>query len=162
MLIQRLPGIHRRVKNVGLEIRSVARRLNAVELIFEKGDCFLSIVPGERILAETVPVLRSDDAGAHHNLVINSVWHARSLNDIGTPLGLETGIRSTAIGVFRQLAEDIDREALKTKVEAALSGAVDTLWLTDRRNREIGVSSAKIAYVEIGTPDGERKIGFGG
>ncbi|HEY4607694.1 MAG TPA: DUF3107 domain-containing protein [Ilumatobacteraceae bacterium] len=61
-----------------------------------------------------------------------------------------------------ELAEDIDREALKTKVEAALSGAVDTLWLTDRRNREIGVSSAKIAYVEIGTPDGERKIGFGG
>jgi hypothetical protein len=51
---------------------------------------------------------------------------------------------------------------LKTKVEAALSGAVDVLWLTDRRNREIGVCSSKIAYVEIGTPDGERKIGFGG
>jgi len=61
-----------------------------------------------------------------------------------------------------ELADDMDREALKTKVESALSGAVDVLWLTDRRNREIGVCSAKIAYVEIGKPDGERKIGFGG
>ena len=41
-------------------------------------------------------------------------------------------------------------------------GYYDVLWLTDRRNREIGVCSAKIGYVEIGTPDGERKIGFGG
>ena len=61
-----------------------------------------------------------------------------------------------------ELADDIDREALKTKIEAALTGAVDVLWLTDRRNRDVGVCSAKIAYVEIGTPDGERKIGFGG
>ena len=60
------------------------------------------------------------------------------------------------------LADDLDREALKTKIEAALSGAVDVLWLTDRRNRDVGVRSAKIAYVEIGTPEGERKIGFGG
>ena len=61
-----------------------------------------------------------------------------------------------------ELADDLDREELKTKVEAALSGAVDVLWLTDRRNRDVGVSAAKIAYIEIGSPDGERKIGFSG
>jgi len=78
--------------------------------------------------------------------------------DVDVRIGVTQAPRELTI----ELADDVDREALKTKVEAALSGAVDVLWLTDRRNREIGVCSSKIAYVEIGTPDGERKIGFGG
>ena len=61
-----------------------------------------------------------------------------------------------------ELPDDLDRAALKTKVEAALAGTVDVLWLTDKRNRDVGVSSAKIAYIEIGSPDGDRKIGFSG
>lgn len=61
-----------------------------------------------------------------------------------------------------ELPDDLDREALKTKVEAALAGTVEVLWLTDKRNRDVGVAAAKIAYVEIGSPDGERKIGFSG
>jgi len=61
-----------------------------------------------------------------------------------------------------EMPDDEDRDALKSRVEAALTGAVDVLWLTDKRKREIGVSAAKIAYIEIGTPDGDRKIGFGG
>jgi hypothetical protein len=36
------------------------------------------------------------------------------------------------------------------------------LWLTDRRGREFAVPSAKVAYVEFGAKDGDRKLGFGG
>ena len=79
-----------------------------------------------------------------------------------THVDVRIGVTQAPRELTVELADDVDREALKTKVEAALSGAVDVLWLTDRRNREIGVCSSKIAYVEIGTPDGERKIGFGG
>jgi hypothetical protein len=61
-----------------------------------------------------------------------------------------------------EVAEDADRKELKAKVEAALSGAVDTLWIVDKKGRDIGVASAKIAYIEIGTAEGERRIGFGG
>ena len=61
-----------------------------------------------------------------------------------------------------EMSDDSDRDALKSKIESALAGAVDVLWLTDRRNRDIGVSAAKIAYIEIGNPDTERKIGFSG
>jgi hypothetical protein len=57
---------------------------------------------------------------------------------------------------------DDERDATKSKVEAALSGAVDVLWLVDKRGRTVGVPTAKIAYVEIGSVDGDRKIGFGG
>ena len=52
--------------------------------------------------------------------------------------------------------------ALRTQVEAALTGAVDVLWLTDKKGRHVAVAAAKIAYVEIGTADGDRRIGFGG
>ena len=35
------------------------------------------------------------------------------------------------------------------------------MWLTDRRGRQVGVPADKVAYVEIGTPDADRRIGFG-
>ena len=61
-----------------------------------------------------------------------------------------------------ELDDDVDREDLRKRVDAALAGAQDILWLTDRRGREVAVPAAKIAYVEVGTPDSERRIGFGG
>jgi hypothetical protein len=57
---------------------------------------------------------------------------------------------------------DEERAGAKKAVEAALSGAVDVLWLTDKRGREYGVPTAKIAYIELGSDDGDRRIGFGG
>ena len=54
------------------------------------------------------------------------------------------------------------RDDVQAKVEAALRGATDVLWINDKRGRDVGVPSAKIAYVEIGTADGDRRIGFGG
>jgi hypothetical protein len=52
-------------------------------------------------------------------------------------------------------------EATRKQVEAALSGAVDVLWLSDKRGRQVGVASSKIAFVEIGSTDKDKKMGFG-
>jgi hypothetical protein len=57
---------------------------------------------------------------------------------------------------------DEEREEVNTRIEAALSGAADVLWLVDKRGRKVGVPSEKIAYIEVGTADGDRRIGFGG
>jgi hypothetical protein len=57
---------------------------------------------------------------------------------------------------------DDERDDVRAKVEAALSGATDVLWIKDKRGRDVGVPAAKIAYVEIGNADGDRRIGFGG
>ena len=73
------------------------------------------------------------------------------------------------VGVTQALREivvevdggDKERAKIKASVEAALSGATDTLWLVDKKGREVGVASAKVAYVEIGSADSDRKIGFG-
>ncbi len=65
----------------------------------------------------------------------------------------------------REISLEVDdavRDDLKTRVEAALSGATDVLWITDKRGRDVGVPAAKIAYVEVGSAEGERRIGFGG
>jgi hypothetical protein len=58
--------------------------------------------------------------------------------------------------------DDAERDDLKARVEAALSGATDVLWLTDKRGRDVGIPAAKIAYVEVGSASGDRRIGFGG
>jgi hypothetical protein len=76
-------------------------------------------------------------------------------------MDLRIGVTHSPRELSVELADTTDLAELHTKIDAALSGAVDVLWLTDKKDREIAVVSAKIAYVEIGS-EGDRKIGFGG
>jgi hypothetical protein len=67
----------------------------------------------------------------------------------------------------REIAIEVEddaktRNALKTNVEKALTGEIATLWITDKKGRDIAVPAAKIAYVEIGTGEDGKRIGFGG
>ena len=67
----------------------------------------------------------------------------------------------------REIAIEVEddakaREALKKNVEAALKCEIITLWITDKKGRDTAIPTAKIAYVEIGSSDPDRKIGFGG
>lgn len=50
---------------------------------------------------------------------------------------------------------------IKAAVEASLNGEAAILWLTDKRGKETAIPSAKIAFVEFGAPNGDRKMGFG-
>jgi hypothetical protein len=61
-----------------------------------------------------------------------------------------------------ELADDADRDDLKKRIEAAIAGATDVLTITDRRGNESFVPAEKIAYVELGSQEGSRSIGFGG
>ena len=66
----------------------------------------------------------------------------------------------------REIAIEVEddakaREVLKKSVDAALKGESTTLWITDKKGKDIAIPSAKIAYVEIGSTDAERRIGFG-
>jgi len=71
------------------------------------------------------------------------------------------GLTQTPKEIEVQLDDDADAGALRTQVDAALA-AGSTLWLTDRKGRQVGVPAEKLAYVEIGTPEDGRRIGFGG
>jgi hypothetical protein len=61
-----------------------------------------------------------------------------------------------------EMGDETDRDTLKKQVAAALADDDAVLWLTDRRGRDIGIPSERIAYIEIGAPNDDRKIGFGG
>jgi len=71
------------------------------------------------------------------------------------------GLTQTPKELEVQLEEGADAAELRKQVEQVLADG-STLWLTDRRGRQVGVPSAKLAYVEIGSPQDERRIGFGG
>ena len=59
-----------------------------------------------------------------------------------------------------ELADDADPAKVKAGIEAAL-GEGAMVWVVDRRGRQVGVPADKVAYIELGTPDGDRRIGFG-
>ena len=58
------------------------------------------------------------------------------------------------------LGEKADGDAVVQDINKALAGETDMLWLTDRKGRRVGVSTAKLAYVEIGPDSEERRVGF--
>lgn len=59
-----------------------------------------------------------------------------------------------------QLADDIDREELRTQIDETLGKGDGVLWLTDRRGRDVGVPASKVAYVELDSDSDGRSIGF--
>jgi hypothetical protein len=71
------------------------------------------------------------------------------------------------IGVIHTVKEidvevpDADRDQVREAIEHALAEEGRVLWLTDRHGRQVAVPGAKIAYVEVGSPESERRIGFG-
>jgi hypothetical protein len=77
-------------------------------------------------------------------------------------MDIRIGVTQSPRELSVELADSTDRDELHKRIEAAVSGAVDVLWLTDKKDREVAVVAAKIAYIEIGSPEGDRKIGFGG
>ncbi len=82
--------------------------------------------------------------------------HLEEMSNVDVRIGVTQAPRELTVEM-----PDDEREDTIKQVEAALGGAVDVLWLTDKRGRRIGVPAAKIAYIELGANDGDRRIGFG-
>ena len=82
---------------------------------------------------------------------------AATVRDVDVRIGVTQAPRELNVEVA-----DEDRADVRARVEAALNGASDVLWITDKRGRDVGVPAAKIAYIELGSADGDRRIGFGG
>ena len=75
-------------------------------------------------------------------------------------MDIRIGVTYTPKEIALELDDEASAEAVKADVDAALAGA-STLWMTDKKGRQIGVPADKIAYVEIGSEESTRPIGFG-
>jgi hypothetical protein len=70
------------------------------------------------------------------------------------------------IGVIytsKELLVELDGGAdeVRAAIDSALANSEALVWLTDSKGRRVGVPTDKIAYVEIGSEDEARKVGFG-
>jgi len=72
------------------------------------------------------------------------------------------GVTYTAKEIDLDLGDGVDAASLKAEIDRALSADSGMLWLTDKRGRQVGIPVGKLAYVELGAPGDERRIGFAG
>ena len=77
-------------------------------------------------------------------------------------MDVRIGVTYSAKELDIEVPEGTSAEDLRKQVDSALADDDNVLWLTDRKGRQVGVPVAKVAYVEIGSPHDERRIGFGG
>ena len=63
----------------------------------------------------------------------------------------------------KELIVELEGEAdeVRKTIDNALANAEPLVWLTDTKGRRVGVPTDKIAYVEIGSDEDSRKVGFG-
>lgn len=76
-------------------------------------------------------------------------------------MDIRIGVIYTPKEIALELDSSVSADAVKAKVEDALSGASSMLWLADTKGRQIGIPADKIAYVEVGSEESARPIGFG-
>jgi Protein of unknown function (DUF3107) len=71
------------------------------------------------------------------------------------------GITQTPKEIEVEMSNDVERDQVMADIEKLLETGDGVLWLTDRKGRRVGVPVVKIAYVEVGAPTSERRVGFG-
>ena len=72
-------------------------------------------------------------------------------------------IRIGVLHMPKEISLEVEQSAdeVQAAVTGALAGDDGVLWLTDSRGRTVGVPAERIAYVELETDAGARKVGFG-
>jgi hypothetical protein len=71
------------------------------------------------------------------------------------------GITQTPKELEVEMADDVDAEKVVAEIEKLLKTGDGVLWLTDKKGRRVGVPVVKVAYVEVGAPTSDRRVGFG-
>ncbi|GAC1530568.1 MAG: DUF3107 domain-containing protein [Acidimicrobiales bacterium] len=76
-------------------------------------------------------------------------------------MDVRVGVTQTPKEIHVELPDGADQDKLIADVEKALAEESGVLWLTDRKGRRVGIPAGKVAYVEIGSPAEDRRVGFG-
>ena len=76
-------------------------------------------------------------------------------------MDVRIGITHTPKELEVEMPDDADRDDVVADIEKLLKTGDGVLWLTDRKGRRVGVPVVKVAYVEVGAPVADRRVGFG-
>ena len=76
-------------------------------------------------------------------------------------MDVRIGVTYTPKEIEVELGDDADADKVVKEIQSAMSGGSGSiLWLTDRRGRRVGVPCDKVAYIELGSPAEDRRVGF--
>jgi hypothetical protein len=75
-------------------------------------------------------------------------------------MDVRIGISESSQVIEVEIDDDTNRDELKSAVADAISKG-SMFWFADKKGKETGVPGSKIAFVDIGTSDADRRIGFG-
>ena len=75
-------------------------------------------------------------------------------------MDIRIGIVNAPREVAIEMADDTSIDDVKATIEAAVAAGAGLVWLTDKKGREIGFPAAGVAYIEIGVPGDDQRIGF--
>ena len=76
-------------------------------------------------------------------------------------MDVRIGITHTPKEIEVEMPDDADPDKVVASIEKLLTTGDGVLWLTDRKGRRVGVPVVKVAYVEVGAPAADRRVGFG-
>lgn len=72
---------------------------------------------------------------------------------------IRIGVTQTPKEIEIELSDDVADELVE-EITASVGREGAMLWLTDKKGRRVGVPTGKLAYVEIGAPRSDRRVGF--
>ncbi len=87
--------------------------------------------------------------------------HDMCARERSNQVDVRIGITQTPKELEVEMPDDTDRDKVVEDIEKLLKTGDGVLWLTDRKGRRVGVPVVKVAYVEVGAPVSERRVGFG-
>jgi uncharacterized protein DUF3107 len=70
------------------------------------------------------------------------------------------GVIHTPKELTLDLGDSVE-DALKM-IDKALKSGEALVWFTDAKGRRVGVALEKLAYIEIESEEGSKRVGFGG
>ena len=76
-------------------------------------------------------------------------------------MDVHIGVTYTGKEIELEMADDANADDIVKLVEQAVGASGGVLWLSDKRGRSVGIPADKVAYVEIGSPGDDRRVGFG-
>jgi Protein of unknown function (DUF3107) len=93
--------------------------------------------------------------------VLEATGHDTCARERSNQVDVRIGITQTPKELEVEMPDDTDRDKVVEEIEKLLKTGDGVLWLTDRKGRRVGVPVVKVAYVEVGAPASERRVGFG-
>ena len=75
-------------------------------------------------------------------------------------MDIRIGIVNALSEVKIEMGDDATIENVKATIDAAMSNGGGLVWLTDKKGRQTGFPIDRLAYIELGLPHDEQRIGF--